>query len=811
MQKRKKKLAAGAAFAVGTAIAPQLAQAAVITVDTIADDAVPLTDGDCSLREAIENANNGATFADCTAGDPGLDTIDFSVTGTITLDGASIDITDTLTIDGPGVTDLIVDANDLSRHFTMGNDDGLTLVDVTIRDLSLINGDDSAEAFPNGGSIYTAENLTLINTTISGNDSAGSGGAISLGLYGGGGPLPTLTIQGSTLTNNTAFCCGGAVSAFYASADISDSFLTFNTATYSNGGGIALYKVDDVTITNTSISNNQTGPSGIGGGLYLYVANGDVTIEDSTISDNTSVLAGGFAINTVQTVAVRNTTVSGNDALYGGGGGFRDVIVGTMDRVRVIGNDAAAGSGGLGLFNSNLTIVDSEITGNDAASGSAGGIYLYSSSLGMTNSTVAGNSAAGSGGGIYLYQGSDAQIALTTISGNSAGGAGGNVYLLYLDDLTVENSIIANGTAATAPDLYTDGGNADLNFTLLEDTTGATFTGANNITGVDPQLGPLQNNGGPTQTLMPAGTSPAVNAGDPSFTPPPLFDQRGPGFDRVVNTVVDMGSVELQSGVLSFSLTGYSVAENGVTATITVTRSGGSEGAASVDFATAGGSATSNVDFNATTGTLTWTDGDAASKTFDVTINDDPAVEGNEVFTVTLSNNVNAALGTSSATVTIIDDDPVVLTADLGVTKDVVGSGPFFVGQDVTFTITVSNAGPDAAANTTVTDVVPPGTVFVSATPSAGSCAGTTTVTCNVGTLASGGNATITLVLEITNPGAITNTAAAESDATDPTPASDSATINAAANGADIPTLSEWMLLALASALAAAAALKLRS
>src|SRR5438046_9473137 len=59
-------------------------------------------------------------------------------------------------------------------------------------------------------------------------------------------------------------------------------------------------------------------------------------------------------------------------------------------------------------------------------------------------------------------------------------------------------------------------------------------------------LGPLQDNGGPTFThaLLPG--SPAIDAGDPNFTPPPFFDQRGPGFDRVVNGRIDKGSFEVQ-------------------------------------------------------------------------------------------------------------------------------------------------------------------------------------------------------------------------------------------------------------------------
>src|SRR5207237_6036332 len=70
----------------------------------------------------------------------------------------------------------------------------------------------------------------------------------------------------------------------------------------------------------------------------------------------------------------------------------------------------------------------------------------------------------------------------------------------------------------------------------------------------DPMLGPLQDNGGPTFThaLLPA--SPAIDTGDPNFTPPPFFDQRGPGFDRVVNGRIDIGSFEVQTQTVAIQL-----------------------------------------------------------------------------------------------------------------------------------------------------------------------------------------------------------------------------------------------------------------
>src|SRR5207248_4299647 len=87
----------------------------------------------------------------------------------------------------------------------------------------------------------------------------------------------------------------------------------------------------------------------------------------------------------------------------------------------------------------------------------------------------------------------------------------------------------------------------------------------------DPILGPLQDNGGPTFThaLLPG--SPTIDAGDPNFTPPPLFDQRGPGFDRVVNGRIDKGSFEVHGRSPTPTPTATPTSTPTVTATATVT------------------------------------------------------------------------------------------------------------------------------------------------------------------------------------------------------------------------------------------------
>lgn len=118
----------------------------------------------------------------------------------------------------------------------------------------------------------------------------------------------------------------------------------------------------------------------------------------------------------------------------------------------------------------------------------------------------------------------------------------------------------------------------------------------------------------------------------------------------VVTIVDDDG----KNGTISLSAPTYSVAEDVVLATITATRSGGSTGTASVDYATTpGGTATENEDYTPVSDTLSWATGESGSRTFTVPILTDALVEGNETFNVLLSNPTGATLGTAGAVVTI--------------------------------------------------------------------------------------------------------------------------------------------------------------
>ena len=137
-----------------------------------------LDSGPGSLRDAIATAAPG-------------DTINFSVTGTITLTSGELLINQNLTITGPGASGLAISGNFLSRVFDIGSGT------VAVSGLTIQNGSTSADP---GGGIYNHGTLTLSNNTLS-NNSAAIGG----GIYNNG----TLTVTNSTLSGNVSSDGGG--------------------------------------------------------------------------------------------------------------------------------------------------------------------------------------------------------------------------------------------------------------------------------------------------------------------------------------------------------------------------------------------------------------------------------------------------------------------------------------------------------------------------------------------------------------------------------------------------------------------------
>jgi CSLREA domain-containing protein len=567
-QARQRALLAGATLG-ATAVFAANAEAANYIVNSTEDDGTGTcspSPGQCTLRDAVETAN----------GTGEADTVDLSgVSGTITLTQGEIDITDPggLSINGPGPGTLTVSGDDATGIFQIGDVAG----DVSISGLTLTDGSSST-----GGAIDTAAPLTLTNVTISGN-TAGAGG----GVYS----EAALTISGSTITGNTADVGGGiaVLGKYDNNVDIENSTISGNTAA-SVGGGIAIlakYDNTNVDIENSTIGGNtaeEANTAEAGGGIFAFA--GSLSLTGSTISGNTSSGPGGGILSgTKYGMTIDSSTLSNNTASYGGGlAVFGPFDTGSPDENSVLvqdstisGNEAPAGAGiviGYDNGSTPVTVRASTISGNQGGSDSSGGGVLIAGDLQspfeLVNSTISGNSAT-NGGGVSLGSGDNllgpgGSISFdnSTIAQNTAANSGGGIYLGQYDSgsgpqsgtAAINSTIVADNTAGGAPnDLFrpttsTSGGFNDT-FSLIENPGDATLLSSHAlITGVDPQLGTLANNGGPTQTMLPSNTSPAIDQGraQAGLT----TDQRGE--PRTVNNGkaqppggdgTDIGAVEL--------------------------------------------------------------------------------------------------------------------------------------------------------------------------------------------------------------------------------------------------------------------------
>ena len=304
-------------------------------------------------------------------------------------------------------------------------------------------------------------------------------------------------------------------------------------------------------------------------GLMAVDNSGDLTLQSVTLSGGSSSVSGG-AVNNSGTLSIKNSTISGN-------------------------TDNSRGGGGLFNFGT-LSIENSTISGNTANSRGGGGIYNWYGSLTIENSTISGN-AANVGGGVNNSAGF-LTITNSTISGNRANEAGGlsNTFFDYgfgpsAATLTLNNSLIAGNQATVAPETKNVGSIVNSNnFNLFGTNGNAGVSGFTpGPTDIVPSvslaqiLGPLQNNGGPTQTHALIVSSPALDAGDPSGCRDDLgalflTDQRG--FPRPFNgTICDIGSYEgpgeLQVSPLNIGATTLATGEAGFSFTSDLLISGG--------------------------------------------------------------------------------------------------------------------------------------------------------------------------------------------------------------------------------------------
>ncbi len=326
----------------------------------------------------------------------------------------------------------------------------------------------------------------------------------------------------------------------------------FSISNSFNNGAVQLHRL-------TLSGGNGAGASynGSGGAMINLVNSTTVTVNECTFSGNSS-------------------TVSGDITFYGGG--------------------AIHNSG-------TLIVTNSTFSGNSAGHG---GAIRNENILAVTNSTFSGNSASSNGGGIYCtYSYGSLTLSNSTLSGNSAL-SGGGIFNANTMPVAINNSIVAGNTATTGPDIsgvIASGGN---NLVGKGDASSGLVNASNgNQVGtaaqpVDPKLGTLAANGGPTATMALLPGSPAINAGSNALIPNGLTtDQRA--FLRIDSGVVDIGAFEVQPPPPLVSISpslDKNEGDSGTTTFLyTVTRSGDTARTSTVAYSVAARSATAGVDY----------------------------------------------------------------------------------------------------------------------------------------------------------------------------------------------------------------------
>jgi len=425
-----------------------------------------------------------------------------------------------------------------------------------------------------GGGLYLSGSVSLTDVAVEDNrENASDEGLGGGGILCGGETdvsCGTLVIQGGRIggdgRGNVATGPGGGLRAVGGSLSMTLTVVLENGS--GSGGGLSLEGVS-AALRGVTVRNNDAGSDG--GGIFAGGSGCSLTLEPAATDTGD-----------------RQTTVDLNDARGRGGGIYIGSDCGaTLQRATVRANSAAHG-GGIYSRSSSLTVRESTLAAN-TTSGQGGGLwYCCAQLLTVERSTLSDNQAGtDGGGGLYMGGSAGATLINSTISGNTARGPGGGIGLTGSDSLDLFFATVAGNTATSGGGLHSPTGGepsgtrrlkgtilADNSATLVDgapdclgeftslghnlvETAGCTFTAAaGDISGQDPQLGDLGDNGGPTATRPLQAGSPAIDAiPEADCTDPDghalTTDQRGTERPQGATGACDMGAFELTAATPS--------------------------------------------------------------------------------------------------------------------------------------------------------------------------------------------------------------------------------------------------------------------
>ena len=514
-------------------------------------------------------ARAGGTVTNCSeanlrAAMAGGGLVTFACDGTITLAGTISPSVNTV-LDATG-REITISGNGAVRVFSIGANVTLTLSNLTLAN-GYVAGPFATSApspgYPpvagQGGGIFNMGNLVLWHCVFTNNQAVGGG--VLLG-YGGSGQGGAIYNTGSNVIANCVFCENSATGGAGAPPNYG----------YSAGGGGdaeggAVYNSGSLTLICSSLTNNfavgitgaaaqpmPTGMSGAitggsggaarGGAIYN---SGSLLMQNSTVAMNAASAGSGGGGGTGG--ADYDQMDSGNLGDSGGTGGPGGSASGAIynagaaslvnDTVAL--NAASGGGGGPGGTGGQTTVRFPDWAGGAGGTGGAGGsggggICDASGDLWMTNCTVAANHGFGGSGGGGGSGGLGTAPDYPLGPAGSVGGSGSAV-----GGVETVGCVVANTLLASNPPSNWSATDIDAGHNLSSDASCA-FQGAGSRTNVNPLLGPLANNGGPTPTMALLPGSPAIDAGAAAGAP--ATDQRGVA--RPQGPGVDIGAYEFQ-------------------------------------------------------------------------------------------------------------------------------------------------------------------------------------------------------------------------------------------------------------------------
>jgi hypothetical protein len=309
------------------------------------------------------------------------------------------------------------------------------------------------------------------------------------------------------------------------------------TGADSVGGGIN--NSGNLTLTDCILDHDT---ASFGGGLFN---SGNVTLTGCILDHDSASGEGGGGIANLGTATLTGCTLS-NDSASNAGGGVATNGTATLTNC-TLSNDAAGSDGG-GIFNHATVTLTGCTLSNDAAA--AGGGIANGGTATLTNCTLSNDSAtSGFEGGGGIASGGTLTLTNCTLSNNSAAGTGGGI--ANGGTLNLTNTIVAGNSAPIGPDIDNFGTVSTADHNLIGDGTGSGISngvngnqvGGNGNPVIDPRLGPLANNGGPTQTLALLPGSPALGKADNAAAP--HTDQRGHVRLDEAGETTDIGAFEL--------------------------------------------------------------------------------------------------------------------------------------------------------------------------------------------------------------------------------------------------------------------------